>query len=68
MFPPIFIPDKQTHELRINVNPMSKKLIFYFLFTFDVTTEKLEKVGEKQSIMSLSMKDREISPPGSEFN
>ena len=35
---------------------------------FYVLTKNLRKVGEKRSIMSLSMKDREISPSGSEFN
>ena len=29
MFPPIFIPDKHTRELRIYVNPMSKKFNFF---------------------------------------
>ena len=27
MLTPIFIPDKHTHEHRIKVNPMSKKMI-----------------------------------------
>ena len=37
MFQPIFIPDKHTRLLKINVNPMSKKLkkihfIDFFMF------------------------------------
>ena len=55
MFPPIFIPDKHTHELRMYVNPMSKKLNFLCFIDFvNVSTKKLGKEGEKQSIMSLS--------------
>ena len=68
MIPPIVIRDKNTHELNINVNPMSKKLKFsHFMDVLCSDKKKLRKVGEKQSIMSLSMWDREISPSGSEF-
>ena len=49
MFKPIFVSDKHTRELRMNENPMSKKL------TFLCFNKKLEKAGEKQSTMSLSM-------------
>ena len=56
MFTPILIRDKNTRELKNNVNPVSKKVkIFTFFWTFYVPTKKLGKVGEKQSIMSLSM-------------
>ena len=51
LFTPILMPDKNTHELRNNVNPTSKKLEisgFHGVLT-------LRKVGEKRSIMSLSM-------------
>ena len=64
MFTPIFISDKNT-ELRNNVNPNSKKLkisrFMDFLFFVQKAWKKWEK---KQSIMSLSMLDREISPLG----
>ena len=48
MFTPILIRDKNTRELRNNVNPMSKKLKFSrFFLTFYVPTKKLgRKVGE----------------------
>ena len=50
------IPDKNTRELRNNVNPtLSKKLKFHVFWTFYVPTKKLRKVGQKWSIMSLSM-------------
>ena len=68
MFKPIFIPDKNTCELRNNVNPTSKKFKFSHFLDFLYSDKNLGKVGEKQSIMSLSMYDREISPSGSEFN
>ena len=58
MFTPILIPDKNTHEHRNNVNPMSKKVkffTFFFFLLYYVATKNLGKVGEKQSIMSLSM-------------
>ena len=57
MFTPILMPDKNTHELGNNSNPTSKKLKFsrFFLLFLFVRTKKIEKVGEKQSIMSLSM-------------
>ena len=55
-FTPILMPDKNTRELRNNVNPTSKKIeisgFHGFLF---VLTKTLRKVGEKRSIMSLSM-------------
>ena len=57
MFTPISIPDKHTRELRINVNPMSKKLNFlrfYWLFLC-FNKKKIRKAGEQHSIMSLSM-------------
>ena len=47
MFPPILVPDKNTRELRNNVNPTSKKYNFsrYFgLFMFrQKNLEKWEK-------------------------
>ena len=47
MFTPIKIPNKNTHELRNNVNPMSKKFNFsssFLLFMFrQKTLEKWEK-------------------------
>ena len=56
MFTPILMPDKNSRELRNNVNPTSKKnKIFTILDLFYVPTKNLGKVGEKQSIMSLSM-------------
>ena len=56
MFTPILMPDKNSRELRNNVNPTSKKVkIFTILDLFYVPTKNLGKVGEKQSIMSLSM-------------
>ena len=55
MFTPILKPDKNTRELKNNVNLTSKKLIFYFFWTFYVPTKNLGKVGEKLSNMSLSM-------------
>ena len=56
MFTPILIPDKHTNELRINVNPISKKLKFLrFIDFFMFQQKKLGKVGEKRSIMSLFM-------------
>ena len=55
MFTPIFITHKHTREPRIYVNPMSKNLNFFSFIDFYVSTKKLGKVGEKQSIMSLSM-------------
>ena len=68
-FTHIFIPNNHTRELRIYVNSMSKKLIFVVLLTFlCFYQKKLGKVGEKQSIMSLSTWDRESSPLGSKFN
>ena len=42
--------------------------IFTFFGLFIFRQKNLGKVGEKQSILRLSMKDREISPLGSEFN
>ena len=68
MFTPILKPNKNTRELKNNVNLTCKKLNFLFFWTFYVPTKNLGKVGEKLSNMSLSMKDREISPSGSEFN
>ena len=68
MFPPILIPYKNTRKFRNVVNPTSKKFKFSFLWSFYVPPKNLRKVEEKQSIMSLSMYDREISPSGSEFN
>ena len=41
---------------------MSKKLFFMFYLLLYVSTKKLGKVVEKQSAMSLSVWDREISP------
>ena len=55
MFQPIFIPDKHTHELSINKIPMSKKLIFLRFIHLFMFQQKLGEVGEKQTIMSLSM-------------
>ena len=56
MFPPILIADKNTRVLRNNVNPTSKKFNFSrFFLSFYVPTKNLGKVGEKQSIMSMSM-------------
>ena len=55
-FTPILMPDKNTRELRNNVNPTSKKLEmsgFHGVFMF--WKKNLRKVGEKRSIMSLSM-------------
>ena len=44
MFTPILIPDKHTHELRFNVNPMSKKLNFFrFIDFFMFQHKSLEK-------------------------
>ena len=68
MFTSIFIPDKHTRELRIYVNQMNKKLKFISFIKCLYLNKKLRKVREKQSIMSLSMYDREISHSGSEFN
>ena len=68
MFTPFSIPDENTRKLKNVVNPTSKKLNFSFFFSLYVPTKNLRKVGEKQSIMSLSMQDREILPSGSEFN
>ena len=42
--------------------------VFHIFWTFYVPTKNIGKVGEKQSIMSLSMYDRDISPEGLEFN
>ena len=67
-FTPILMPDKNTRELRNNVNPTTKKLEISGFHGVFVLTKTLRKVGEKQSIMSLSMYDREISPSGSDFN
>ena len=57
MSTPFVIPDKSTRELGNNVNPTKKrKLEFSHIWTFYVLTFFfVEKVGEKQSIMSLSM-------------
>ena len=56
MFTHILIPSKNTHELRNNVNPTSKKFNFPRFFDFLCSDKKnLPKVGEKQSIMSLPM-------------
>ena len=56
MFTPILMPDKNTRELRNNLNPTSKKLeISGFQWVFYVLTKTLQKVGEKRSIMSMSM-------------
>ena len=55
-FTPILIPDKNTRELRNNVNPTCKKLEFSrFFLLFTLGQKNFEKVGEKRSIMSLSM-------------
>ena len=55
-FKPILIPDKNTREIRNNVNPTSKKLKFSRVLDLLCSYKKtFEKVGEKQSIMSLSM-------------
>ena len=66
-FTPISIPDKNTRKLRNVINPTSKKLKFSYFFSFYVPTKNLRKVGEKQSIMSMSILDREISPSGRNF-
>ena len=64
----MLIPNENIRELRIDVNPTSIKFKFSrYIGTFYVQTKNLGKVGEKQSIMSLSMYDREISPSWSEF-
>ena len=55
MFTPILIPDKNIRELENNVNPTSKKLLFTNNLTFYVPTKNLGKMGETQSIISLSM-------------
>ena len=56
MFTPISMPDKNTRELRNNVKTTSKKLKNSVLYrVFRVLKKNLRKVGEKQSIMSLSM-------------
>ena len=69
MFTPISIPYKQPRELRTYEIPMSKKLIsLRFIHFLYVSTIKLGKVGEKQTITSLAMWDREISTSGLEFN
>ena len=47
----VLIQDKNTHELKNNVNPKGKKLNFSRFFTFYVPTKDLGKVGEKQSFM-----------------
>ena len=55
-FTPILMPDKNTRELRNYVNPTSKKLeISDFHGVFMFWQKNLRKVGEKRSIMSLSM-------------
>ena len=55
-FTPILMPDKNTRELRNNVNPTSKKLeISGFHGVFYVLIKTLRKVGETRSIMSLSV-------------
>ena len=44
MFPPIFISDRHTRELRIYVNPVNKKLIFlHFIDFFMFQQKSLEK-------------------------
>ena len=55
MFTPNTIPDKNTREFRNNVNPTNKKFNFSRFWTFYVLEKNLAKVGEKQSIMSVSM-------------
>ena len=55
MFTPILIPAKNTRELRNNVNSTSKKFIFSRILDFLCSDKKRRKVGEKQSIMSLSV-------------
>ena len=52
----------------LNSELLSKKLNYLRFIAFLCFNKKLEKVGEKQPITSLSMYDREISPSLSEFN
>ena len=47
MFTPILIPDKHTHELRFNVNPMSKKLNFFRFIAFFMFQQKSLEKWEK---------------------
>ena len=58
MFTPISISDKNTRELRKDINPkdITKQLEFSRFFGLLILGQKtFEKVGEKQSIISLSM-------------
>ena len=54
MFPPISIPDRNTRELRNNVNPTSKKLSFSafveFLMFRQKTFEKWEKTIHNEPV------------------
>ena len=47
MFLPIFIPNKHTRELRINVNPKSKKLKKLCFIDFFIFQQKAWKSGRK---------------------
>ena len=47
MFTPILMPDKNTHELRINVNPMSKQLKFLRFIDFFMCQQKSLEKWEK---------------------
>ena len=50
MYTQILIPNKNTRELRNNVNPALKSSIFYaFFFTFYVPTKKNLKKWEKNN-------------------
>ena len=54
MFTPILIPGKNTRKLKNNVNPTSKKFNPLRFFFFFKSNKNMTKMGEKQSIMSLS--------------
>ena len=49
VFPPISIPDKNTRELRNNVNPKSKKLKFSRLFGLFMFQQKTFEMWEKNN-------------------
>ena len=62
-FTPISIPNKNTRELGNTVNPTSLKLFLRFLDVL-CSHKTLIKMREKQFILSLYMKDIDISPSG----
>ena len=55
MLTPIFIPDKNTHELGNNVNLTGKIQNYHVCFSFLCSKKIREIVGRKQAIRSLSM-------------